>query len=322
MALTFADTHNMIAYLTKSDASKGFDQIIDFLNASSIKYALTVNPNIYVSCIKQFWSSVLVKKLNDVMRLQALVDKKKVIITEATIRDALRLNDAETEEQPLLAAASPTTYSPGYILEFDPDEDPKDNDDEDLEEDPADYPADHDDDEEEEEPSGDDADEEDEEQDKDDDDEEEEHPASYLSDPSRRHCPSLRRMLRDFWLCLFPHHYHLLYYHLHYHKYHLPYSQHHPLSSPYHYMLHHHPKRLSISHCPGYEAGESSAAAARPIKGCKADYGFVNSIEAEIRRWRAEDIGYGIKDTWIDPRDVAKEEALTTLEGVNNRLAR
>nr|GEV68685.1 hypothetical protein [Tanacetum cinerariifolium] len=36
MALTFADTHNMIAYLTKSDASKGFDQIIDFLNASSI----------------------------------------------------------------------------------------------------------------------------------------------------------------------------------------------------------------------------------------------------------------------------------------------
>nr|GEU47569.1 hypothetical protein [Tanacetum cinerariifolium] len=96
MALTFADTHNMIAYLTKSDASEGFDQIIDLLNASSIKYALTVNPNIYVSCIKQFWSSVLVKKVNDVTRLQALVDKKKVIITEATIRDTLRLVDAES----------------------------------------------------------------------------------------------------------------------------------------------------------------------------------------------------------------------------------
>nr|GEV22623.1 retrovirus-related Pol polyprotein from transposon TNT 1-94 [Tanacetum cinerariifolium] len=37
MALTFADTHNMIAYLTKSDASEGFDQIIDFLNTSVIK---------------------------------------------------------------------------------------------------------------------------------------------------------------------------------------------------------------------------------------------------------------------------------------------
>nr|GEX44815.1 uncharacterized mitochondrial protein AtMg00810-like [Tanacetum cinerariifolium] len=77
------------------DASEGFDQIIDFLNASSIKYALTVNLNIYVSCIKQFWTSVSVKKVNDVTRLQALVDKKKVIIIEATIRDALRLDDAE-----------------------------------------------------------------------------------------------------------------------------------------------------------------------------------------------------------------------------------
>nr|GEV62166.1 putative ribonuclease H-like domain-containing protein [Tanacetum cinerariifolium] len=44
---------------SKSDASEGFDQIIDFLNASSIKYALTV------------------------------------IIPEVTIRDALRLDDAE-----------------------------------------------------------------------------------------------------------------------------------------------------------------------------------------------------------------------------------
>nr|GEU58403.1 hypothetical protein [Tanacetum cinerariifolium] len=98
MTLTFANTHNMIAYLTKSDASEGFNQIIIFLNRSSIKYSLTVNPNIYVSCIKQFWTSVAVKKVNDVTRLQALVDKKKVIITKASIRDALRLDDAEGVE--------------------------------------------------------------------------------------------------------------------------------------------------------------------------------------------------------------------------------
>nr|GEV69334.1 hypothetical protein [Tanacetum cinerariifolium] len=96
MAFTFADTHNMITFLTKSDASEGFDQIIDFLNASAIQYALTVNPNIYVSVIKQFWSSVVVKKVNDVARLQALVDKKRVIITEATIREALHLDDAKS----------------------------------------------------------------------------------------------------------------------------------------------------------------------------------------------------------------------------------
>nr|GEU97294.1 hypothetical protein [Tanacetum cinerariifolium] len=35
-------------------------------------------------------------EVNDVMRLQALADKKKVIITEATIRDAFRLDDAQS----------------------------------------------------------------------------------------------------------------------------------------------------------------------------------------------------------------------------------
>nr|GEW22353.1 putative reverse transcriptase domain-containing protein [Tanacetum cinerariifolium] len=96
MALTFADTHNMIAHLTKSDAIEGFKQILDFLNASVIIYALTVNPTIYVSCIKQFWSSVSVKKVNNVIRLQALIDKKKVIIIKDTVREALYLNDAES----------------------------------------------------------------------------------------------------------------------------------------------------------------------------------------------------------------------------------
>nr|GFC54733.1 hypothetical protein [Tanacetum cinerariifolium] len=64
----------------------------------------------------------------------------------------------------------------------------------------------------------------------------------------------------------------------------------------------------------------SAAAAARPIEGRRADYGFVGFVEAEIRRRIVEDIGYGIRDTWIDPRDVVEEEALTTLEGVNTRV--
>nr|GEZ65732.1 hypothetical protein [Tanacetum cinerariifolium] len=64
MSSAFADTHNMVAILTKSDASEGFDQILDFLNGSYIK-------------------------------LQALVDRKKVVISEAIIRDVLRLDDVE-----------------------------------------------------------------------------------------------------------------------------------------------------------------------------------------------------------------------------------
>nr|GEU50750.1 hypothetical protein [Tanacetum cinerariifolium] len=85
----------MVAYLTKSDASEEFNQVIDFLNGIYLKYALTVNQNIYVSCIKQFWNTIAIKQVNDVTRLQALVDKKKVVVAEAAIREVLRLDDAE-----------------------------------------------------------------------------------------------------------------------------------------------------------------------------------------------------------------------------------
>nr|GEU29888.1 hypothetical protein [Tanacetum cinerariifolium] len=61
-----------------------------------IEYAFKVNPTIYVSCIKQFWTFVSIKKSNDIVRLQAIIDRKKVIITEDTIRQALRLDDADT----------------------------------------------------------------------------------------------------------------------------------------------------------------------------------------------------------------------------------
>nr|GEV91875.1 hypothetical protein [Tanacetum cinerariifolium] len=84
-----------VAILAKSNASEGFDQIIDFLNGSYIQYALIVNPHIYVSCIKQFWNTVTIKQSADVTRLQALVDRKKVVISEAVIRDVLRLDVAE-----------------------------------------------------------------------------------------------------------------------------------------------------------------------------------------------------------------------------------
>nr|GEV19512.1 hypothetical protein [Tanacetum cinerariifolium] len=69
--------------------------IVSAVRHGYIEYALTVNPTIYVSCIKQFWNTVAVKQSNDVTRLQALVNKKKVVVTEAAIREALRLDDAE-----------------------------------------------------------------------------------------------------------------------------------------------------------------------------------------------------------------------------------
>ncbi|GJW42343.1 hypothetical protein Tco_0071142 [Tanacetum coccineum] len=40
-ALNFADSHNMVAYLENSEANADFAEIVDFLNASPISYALT-----------------------------------------------------------------------------------------------------------------------------------------------------------------------------------------------------------------------------------------------------------------------------------------
>nr|GEU52074.1 hypothetical protein [Tanacetum cinerariifolium] len=96
--LTFTDTHDMVAFLSKSDASEGFDQIVDFLNAHTIKYALVVNPTIYVSCIKQFWATAIVKKVNNVVQLRALIDGKKVVVSEAIIIIDLHLDDADGVE--------------------------------------------------------------------------------------------------------------------------------------------------------------------------------------------------------------------------------
>ncbi|GJT53544.1 hypothetical protein Tco_0988598, partial [Tanacetum coccineum] len=62
--LQFADTHNLVAFLSKPAESEGFEQIVDFLNANPIRYALRINPNIYTSCIEQFWATAKVKTDN------------------------------------------------------------------------------------------------------------------------------------------------------------------------------------------------------------------------------------------------------------------
>ncbi|GJV90491.1 hypothetical protein Tco_1538304 [Tanacetum coccineum] len=93
--LKFADTHNLVAFLSKPAESEGFEQIVVFLNANPIRYALMINLTIYISCIEQFWSTVKAKTVNGEVQLQALVDGKKIIITESTMRRDLQLEDAE-----------------------------------------------------------------------------------------------------------------------------------------------------------------------------------------------------------------------------------
>nr|GFC02891.1 hypothetical protein [Tanacetum cinerariifolium] len=66
-------------------------------------------------------ASVSIKKSNDVVNLQALINRKKVIITEDTIRQNLRLDDAdvhddakeeEDEDNEVPAAPTPPSHVP------------------------------------------------------------------------------------------------------------------------------------------------------------------------------------------------------------------
>ncbi|GJZ93127.1 hypothetical protein Tco_0665192 [Tanacetum coccineum] len=75
----------MVAYLQKTEGIEGFHQIVDFLNASHIRYALTKNPTIYVSLINQFWQTATTRTLdNREIEITATIDGKDKIVTEAS----------------------------------------------------------------------------------------------------------------------------------------------------------------------------------------------------------------------------------------------
>nr|GEW59485.1 hypothetical protein [Tanacetum cinerariifolium] len=61
-------------------------------------------------------------------------------------------------------------------------------------------------------------------------------------------------------------------------------------------------KRLCLSTLSSrYEIGESSTA--RPTRGREIDYGLVSTLDAEARRRGIGEVGYGIRDTWVDPTE-------------------
>nr|GEY29754.1 hypothetical protein [Tanacetum cinerariifolium] len=216
------------------------------------------------------------------------------------------------KDQPLHADASPIAASLDYVTDSDPKKDPE----EDPEDDQADYPADGG--EGDDEPSDDDTDDEDpEEEPFKEDDEEEEHPASADSSA----VPIIDHVLpageTEALEAEEPTH--------------APGS---PIRAPLGYRAAEIRMRAlypSISHmtdipeadmppqkkaclttlASGFEIGESSAAgAARQLGPTKSD----------LRRCRVEQARYEITNTWDEIVDKIMEIALTTLEGVNERV--
>ncbi|GJZ09758.1 putative reverse transcriptase domain-containing protein [Tanacetum coccineum] len=215
------------------------------------------------------------------------------------------------EEQPLPAVVSPTADSPGYIPESDPEEDPEEEDlEEDPEEDPADYPADGGDDDDDDESSDDYEDDDDDVEE----DEDKEYPHHHslgfraamiwqrAESPSTSHSLPLpppiillhTRASVAMMRVAAPSTYILA------SRSETPPSETSPLlpilaptSSPPLLL----PSTDHRADMPKIKES-SSAPAARPIGGFRADYGFVATLDREIRRDPERDIGYRITDTW------------------------
>ena len=95
--LQFCDKHNMIAILEKIDDNRDFHQILNFLNKSYIKFALTASTTVYTSVITQFWKTAALEiDDNGYQFITATIDKKvKVRVSEASIRRHLKLGEEE-----------------------------------------------------------------------------------------------------------------------------------------------------------------------------------------------------------------------------------
>nr|GEV80148.1 hypothetical protein [Tanacetum cinerariifolium] len=254
------------------------------------------------------------------------------------------------EEQPLPTAVSPTVDSPGYITESDPEENLEVDDDENPEEDPADYPTNRDDDDDEEEESfEDDADDEEEDEGE---DEEEEHLAPFDFVPPPAYRITVRMSIRAQTPIPFSSETEVV------RLLAIPTMSPSPLTS-YSSPLPHIPslplpasptdveallgyraamiwlraeadvsevklppqKRLCIALGPIFEVEEcSSAPTARPTRGFRADYGFIGTLDTEIRCNPYREIGYEITDVWEDPYEIAEEIPATDVAELSQRM--
>ncbi|GJR35586.1 hypothetical protein Tco_1211270 [Tanacetum coccineum] len=93
--LKYCDKHNQVGFLLKPTESAGYTEIVDFLRRSKLRYALTHNPPIYDSLIKQFWQTATARTLEDgIQQLNATIDSIEYTITEESVRRQLQLADA------------------------------------------------------------------------------------------------------------------------------------------------------------------------------------------------------------------------------------
>nr|GEU37893.1 retrovirus-related Pol polyprotein from transposon TNT 1-94 [Tanacetum cinerariifolium] len=93
-ALRYKDEHNKVGDLLKPNRSDDYHQIIDFLRDSHIRYALTHDPIIFDSLVKQFWSTATLRAPElGPPGILATIDKTPYTITKDLVRSRLQLAD-------------------------------------------------------------------------------------------------------------------------------------------------------------------------------------------------------------------------------------
>nr|GEV95049.1 hypothetical protein [Tanacetum cinerariifolium] len=76
-------------------------------------YSLVVNPTIYVSCIKQFWATATINKVNDVVQLRALIDGKKTpLFASMLVQPQPQAVEEEDVEMPIAPTPPSPTIAP------------------------------------------------------------------------------------------------------------------------------------------------------------------------------------------------------------------
>nr|GEY60352.1 putative ribonuclease H-like domain-containing protein [Tanacetum cinerariifolium] len=68
-------------YFVKSEHNVNFHPMVDFIEASPLRYALTVKPTVYISHIRQFWSTARIETTEEGTKILATVDELFEIIT-------------------------------------------------------------------------------------------------------------------------------------------------------------------------------------------------------------------------------------------------
>nr|GEW34822.1 hypothetical protein [Tanacetum cinerariifolium] len=78
-----------------SEHNVDFHLIVDFVEASPLRYALTFKPTVYVSHIQQFWSTSRIETTEEGTKILATVDGILRTVIESSLRRNLKLQDEE-----------------------------------------------------------------------------------------------------------------------------------------------------------------------------------------------------------------------------------